>query len=348
MRIALIEPFFGGSHKRWSEDFRDFSGHEVHLFTSPGRHWKWRMHESGLNLAEAFNASPLTFDRILVSDMLDLTTFKAFAKPNGDPEYVLYFHENQLTYPWSGQDEDQITGRSRHYGWINYVSALAADQVWFNSEYHRNSFLEALPEFLNAYPDRRGLHRVVEIQKKARTVPLQLNLKKFDAHRPKEQGTNEIPVLLWNHRWEYDKNPEAFFEVLFRLRRDGLNFHLAVLGQNNRRYPPIFDRAKEELADCIVQWGPVDSMEEYASWLHKSDIIPVTSNQDFFGISAVEAMYCGVTPLLPKRLAFPEHIVGEEYFYDRDDELHERLKEWIQHPNKKPAPVQEQVLKYTY
>jgi glycosyltransferase involved in cell wall biosynthesis len=348
MRIALIEPFFGGSHKRWSEDYRDFSGHEVHLFTSPGRHWKWRMHESGINMAETFNASPLTFDRIMVSDMLDLTTFKAFAQPKGNPEYVLYFHENQLTYPWSSQDRDRKNGRSRHYGWINYVSALAADQVWFNSDYHRNSFLEALPVFLNAYPDRRGMHRVEEISKNSSTVPIQLNLKRFDALKPENPLKNEEPVLLWNHRWEYDKNPEAFFAACLRLRHDGIQFHLAVLGQNNRLYPPIFDKAKEKLTEHIIQWGPVDSFDEYASWLHRSDIIPVTSNQDFFGISAVEAMYCGVVPLLPNRLAFPEHIEGANYFYDTDEELYERLKEWILHPNKKPAPVREQVLKYTY
>ena len=37
-----------------------------------------------------------------------------------------------------------------------------------------------------------------------------------------------------------------------------------------------------------------------------SDILPITSNQDFFGGSIIEAMYCETTPLLPKRLTYPE------------------------------------------
>jgi len=36
--------------------------------------------------------------------------------------------------------------------------------------------------------------------------------------------------ILWNARWEHDKNPEQFFEVLFSLDEAGLPFRLAVLG----------------------------------------------------------------------------------------------------------------------
>ena len=28
---------------------------------------------------------------------------------------------------------------------------------------------------------------------------------------------NDCAVILWNHRWEYDKNPELFFTTLFDL-----------------------------------------------------------------------------------------------------------------------------------
>mgnify|MGYP000456988033 CR=1 FL=1 len=37
--------------------------------------------------------------------------------------------ENQITYPWSPQDEDVKYQRNNQYGFINYTSALAADQV---------------------------------------------------------------------------------------------------------------------------------------------------------------------------------------------------------------------------
>ncbi len=48
-------------------------------------------------------------------------------------------------------------------------------------------------------------------------------------------------------------------------------------------------------------------------------MLPVTSHQDFFGISVVEAVAAGVYPLLPYRLAFPEIIDSNrnsENFYN--------------------------------
>ena len=38
--------------------------------------------------------------------------------------------------------------------------------------------------------------------------------------------------------------------------------------------------------------------KEYAKWLWKADIIPVTSNQEFFGASVMEAIYCNTWPIL--------------------------------------------------
>ena len=40
----------------------------------------------------------------------------------------------------------------KHYGFINYSSALAADQVLFNSNYHKDSFIEELKLFLKKIP----------------------------------------------------------------------------------------------------------------------------------------------------------------------------------------------------
>jgi glycosyltransferase involved in cell wall biosynthesis len=346
LRVALIEPFYTGSHRRWAEDYRDFSGHQVDLYTAPGRHWKWRMHEAALSLAEEFCASGKSYDQIIVSDMLDLSTFKSFIGPQGQTSFVIYFHENQLTYPWSAQDRDRDRGGDRHYAWINYVSALAADEVWFNSDFHRTSFLEALRPFLKAYPDRRGMRRIEPLAQKSRTVSLKLNLSRLDEYDPIYRG--EEPLILWNHRWEYDKNPRAFFKALFQLSEEGIPFQLAVLGTRMARWPVIFDEAKEHLSEHIVQWGPVDRFRDYASWLHAADILPVTSKQDFFGISAVEAMYCNVVPLLPNRLAFPEHVPDARYLYDSDEELFDRLHTWLTEPTKKPAPARERVLRYSY
>jgi hypothetical protein len=73
----------------------------------------------------------------------------------------------------------------------------------------------------------------------------------------------------------------------------------------------------------------VDPYLTYYQWLWKSDIIVSTSNQDFFGISVVEAIHAACYPLLPKRLAFPEHIperLQATHLYLSREELHLKLE----------------------
>lgn len=331
LKILLVEPFFGGSHKQWAEGYKHYSKHQIEIVSLPARHWKWRMHGAAVTLAKE-SSKHQKVDVILVTDMLDLTTFKALLPSRfRDVPIVAYFHENQITYPWSPKDEDPKINRDNHYGFINYTTALCADAIWFNSDYHRTSFIEALPGFLKQFPDEHNLETIEEISAKSKVMSLGMDLKRFDKLKPENVPVHARATILWNHRWEYDKNPEKFFEALIEIQRRGWEFNLVVLGEGFRNSPPIFDSAKLELQDRILHWGFVESMEEYLSWLWQSDILAVTSNQDFFGGSVVEAMYCNVKPLLPKRLAYPEHIPKElhgSFFYD-DDDFVNRLQRWI-------------------
>lgn len=287
------------------------SKHKIEILSLPGRHWKWRMHGGAVSLAKQFELLDYKPDMILGTSMLDFSTFLGFTKEkSAGISTGIYFHENQLTYPWSPQDRDVKHKRDNHYAFINYTSAFVADRIFFNSEYHKDSFIGALPKFLNQFPDKQGKENVDLIQSKSEVLSLGMDLTRFDEFE--HQPINEEPVLLWNHRWEYDKNPEEFFETLLQLDGEGVEFGLIVLGEQNDVNPPIFDQSKSRLKDRIVHWGYVENFEEYARLLWKADILPVTSNQDFFGGSVVEAMYCGCSPLMPNRLAYPEHLTDQQ------------------------------------
>ncbi|MBT7118846.1 MAG: DUF3524 domain-containing protein, partial [Candidatus Marinimicrobia bacterium] len=229
MNILLIEPYFTGSHKQWAVGFAEHSKHDVRFLTMKGQFWKWRMHGGAVTMAREFNNLTWRPDLILATDMLDLSTFLALtkSKSNGIPT-AIYFHENQLSYPWSPKDRDIQNNRDTHYGFINYASALAADQVFFNSEFHMASFLDALPRFLRKFPDYRELDSVNVIRGKSHILHLGMDLRQFDNHR---KGHGDEPLILWNHRWEYDKNPTEFFNVLGKVREYGHNFKLAVMGE---------------------------------------------------------------------------------------------------------------------
>ncbi len=87
--------------------------------------------------------------------------------------------------------------------------------------------------------------------------------------------------------------------------------------------------AQQKLGARVVHCGYVEDFATYARWLWQADLLPVTSNQDFFGISVMQALYCNCYPLLPRRLAYPELIPAKfqaGHFYDNFDDLVDRLE----------------------
>lgn len=211
MKILILEPYFTGSHAAWAKGYQRYSQYHIEILCLSGQFLKWRMHGGAVTLVRMFRSQNFSPDLLMASDMLDLTTFLALTRHwIAEFPVVIYFHENQLSYPWSPDDRDVIQKRDKHYGFINYSSALAADAVFFNSQFH----------------------------------------------------------------------------------------------------------------------GFVKDFSQYAHWLYRADILPVTSNQDFFGASVVAAVYCGCFPILPKRLAYPEIFSLEFYpdnFYNNFDDLVKKL-----------------------
>jgi len=349
VKILLLEPYYGGSHRQWVDGWVQHSQHDIKVYTLPGSHWKWRLHGAAITFADRFMADNFIPDLILASDMLDFSSFLGLVKSKAAGiRTAIYFHENQLAYPWSPTDGDVKDRRDNHYKFINYTSALVADRVFFNSEYNRSSFLSALVPFLKAFPDHQNKHTVDLISTKSEVLSLGLDLQRFDQYA--KAHDNPVPVALWNHRWEYDKNPDLFFQVLFELQAEGLHFELILLGQSYKKSPTSFREAKATLGDKIIHYGYVDNFVEYASFLWKADILPVTSHQDFFGGSIVEAMYCGCLPLLPDRLAYPQHVRGMEAdtLYSDEQDFKNKLKALIvNHDTPKPN-IKKLIAKYDW
>jgi len=333
MKIVIIEPFLTGSHAAWAKEYAEHSSHDVGILGLEGRHWKWRMHGGAVTLARLFAEGAYKPDLIVATDMLDLTVFLALTKEmSADTPTAVYFHENQITYPWSERDRDLARDRDAHYCFINYSSALAADAVLFNSEYHLNAFLDSLEPFLSGFPDHHEIETVEAIRERSSVLPLGLDLGRFDRHRV-EPDPAQRPLLLWNHRWEYDKNPEEFFRAVTALDRQGLDFELAVMGESFDVEPAVFRETASRLGDRVLQLGYVESFAAYAAWLWKADILPVTSIHDFFGASVVQAIYCNSYPILPKRLAYPEHIPPDrhaDHLYDNFGDLVSMLGDRIE------------------
>lgn len=313
MQFALLESYYGGSHKTWADGYQRVSRHDIELITMPAQFWKWRMQGAAITFARLLESTP---DLILASGMIDLSIFRALTfRRLGDAPIALYLHENQLSYP-----QNKRQGHGWRYGFINYVSALCADAVYFNSEFHLKDFMAQLPRMLKNHRDYYELQTIDEIRAKSRVMAPGMDLHRFDAHRV-HASAEDAPLILWNHRWESDKDPEAFIGSMVELAADGYQFKLAITGERFGNIPEGFRQARSALGDRLIQLGYLDSFADYARLLWKSDYVVSTAWQEFFGMSICEAIYCGCLPILPDRLNYP-HLLPDELksacLYQRD------------------------------
>ena len=143
------------------------------------------------------------------------------------------------------------------------------------------------------------------------------------------------PVILWNGRWEYDKQPAAFFAALEALEARGVPFRLVVAGEHVDPRAPEFVAARARWAHRIVHWGFAPGRAAYAALLRQADVVVSTAIQEFFGIGVVEAMACGCAPVLPRRLNYPDLIppaLHGDCLYATPDELVAQLAAALARP----------------
>jgi len=300
MRILALEPYYGGSHQAFLEGWSQAGRHQWTILSLPAYKWKWRMRHAAVTFAVQVRpllAQGATWDLLFCSDMLNLAEFLGLApRAVRDLPSLIYFHENQLTYPVRVASE-----RDYQFAMTNMTSALAAHAVWFNSAYHRDSFLHALAALLSRMPDYQPFDAVTHIQAKAAVFPP--GVPRFAPRGPREPGPLRI---VWAARWEHDKNPEEFFDALEQLKNRQIPFRISVIGEQFREVPEVFARARPHFADHIDRWGYQQNRADYEAALLEADVFVSTAQHEFFGLSAVEATRAGAYPLVPKRLAYPE------------------------------------------
>lgn len=308
------------------------------------------MHGGAATLARQFLEQNLQPDLLLVTDMLDLTTFLALTRAQtAVTPTVLYMHENQLTYPLpsngrTGPMRRQQGERDHHYVFINYASMLAADKVLFNSQFHFDSWFTAVPNFLKHFPEYNELNSIELLRQKSEVLPVGVDFKRLAIENSRLASKNsQSPLILWNQRWEYDKNPEAFFQALYHIAAEKIPFTLALCGQQYGKQPAIFKEAMQKLEAHIIHNGHADAAT-YRQLLWQADITISTAVHEFFGISVLEAIYCQTFPILPNRLSYPELLPAPYHLqclYQNQPGLEQRLKWALAEPGKAQQTAQE-------
>lgn len=338
-RLLVLEPYHGGSHRAVLECLLPALGWRYDLLTLPARKWKWRMRGAAINLADETRrldaewrlehpagepgrgSARGRWDAVLASTFLDLAGFLGMTGRclAGVPG-VVYFHENQLVYPNRHTAEWDL-----QFPLTNITSALAADECWFNTRYNMDSFVGGITPFLRQFPDHLPTHVGERVAAKAHVLSPPFDPAPFDSVGIERGARCRI---VWPHRWEHDKDPDAFFAAVGALAREGLDFEVVVAGQDFAETRQRIATAAAGLGDRLVHLGEPSSREAYASLLASADVAVSTAVNEFFGLAMIEAAYAGCSPLVPDRLAYPE-IYPDEMRYGSAEALIARLRSLI-------------------
>ncbi|KAM7532994.1 hypothetical protein Aperf_G00000122939 [Anoplocephala perfoliata] len=393
--ILLVEAFNGGSHKQLISSLERLileKGKQACVITLPASKWHWRARTGALALAGLIPKNITGVYRVLFTSAVFSLPELLALRPDlaAIPRKYLYFHENQLAYPL----REGETKLDYQFAYIQVLSALVADVVLFNSAYNMHSFYERLPAFLTSglatppSPRVPDPQRLVETALKPKSAvlyflveppPLEVmfggslqDAVAKQAERIKARGKEPLSIL-WNHRWDYDKNPADFFRVIFELagidvaeeffdlgkntlrpsagdnnisskadsgplssEKTSPNFQLTVIGGSTQDIPRIFHMAEPLLTarGHVRSWGYLDSREAYWRALADCDVVVSTANHEFFGVSVAEAVSMGCIPLVPQRLAYPELVNAPICLYRTLAQMKKQLKRWIDAPDR--------------
>ena len=316
MKILALEPYLGGSHNAFLDGWAARSRHRWEVLSLAANKSSRRIWNATLWFAEEVArrlAAGERWDLILCSDMLNLAEFRGLVSEQIRAlPAVAYFIENQLTCPVRHETE-----RDWHHVFSNLTTALSTSRLWFNSAFHRDDFLNRLPEFMLQLPEEPPDDIIDRLAHKASVW--YTGIEPQPSRGPRPPGPMRI---LWVARWEHDKNPQTFFEALKVLKWHGAEFRVSVLGQQFLEHPPAFDWARQYFY----------YHRDYKDALAEADVGVSTADYEFWGLSIVEAIASGAFPILPDRLAYPEildlpnHPEAREFYYGGGvQELADRL-----------------------
>ncbi|MEH6581908.1 MAG: DUF3524 domain-containing protein [Halioglobus sp.] len=334
MNVLLLSAYAAKSHVHWQRCLVSmFADWQWQVLSLPPRHFSWRVRGNPLYWAlEEQAVLEGDYQLLIATSMVDLSTLRGLVPKLAAIPTVLYFHENQFAYPQGEKQQSLLEAQM-----VSLYSALAADTLLFNSQYNRDSFMAGCDALLKRLPDRVPAGIVSGLQGKTAVLPVPLPASTSEASTDEGFVWSDVTAtypsrplrLLWVGRFEYDKGPEGLWSILQLLEETGINFELAMVGQQFRSSPAIFDSIQSDFSHRLVQFGYLESAEEYGRTLDAADMVLSTALHEFQGIAVLEAVARGCLPVVPDRLAYPEIFPASYCYGSYPDDLEAEAREAV-------------------
>ncbi len=219
--ILAIEPFYGGMRRQMLQTIMRLSRHRWTLLKLPARRVERRLAASAKWFAELLGRLEMeNLDLLFTSEMLNLTELQRIVPRLARRPSIVYFHDNQTPTL-----EQVSTGP---LDMVNLNTAMAASEVWFNSQYHQDSFLEKTEALVGRIPEISGRNPVSELRSKSMVLPPPVDLGRIFAAASTGSMLYRDPRTLFVDLRGADV--KLLVDVLRRLEMRGEQFNVITVG----------------------------------------------------------------------------------------------------------------------
>lgn len=283
--ILALEPFYGGIRRAMLEAMIRCSRHRWTLLKLPPRRMERRLTTAAHWFAEQISRHwSGHVDLVFTSEAMNLADLYRRVPSLERKPSVVYFHSNQLP--------DVSVRQDTPADWVNVNTASAATEIWFNSLYHYNTFVDRLSAFVDRHPEFSRGDPVVAITNKAQLMypPMDMTLVNAAA-RGVGPGRDRRTIFADTR----DADAGLLSRALLQALRHGEPFRLVTVG-------PV-EGLDPELPRLTL--GENDEISHAQAMAH-AGIVLSTKMEATCDHHVIRSIAAGCWPVLPEKGFYPE------------------------------------------
>jgi hypothetical protein len=266
-------------------------------------------------------------DILFTSEAMNLASLYRLMPRLAKQPSVVYFHENQIFHPQapvrrgpkSPEDDDSFflgsggavappaviprmaaaaASREVDLELVNLNTATAATEIWFNSDYHHQTFLAQAAKLVGRHPEISSRNPMPDVTIKSQVMPPPIDLNLV----PHVQTTNTIPL----------RDPRAIFVDTRDANVPLLNSALTRLTQRGEKFRLITVGPIEDLSDAWPRRTVSESQDvAHVLGLLESAVVLSVRPTASFDLQVIRGLQAGCRPVLPDRGIYPDLIPEE-------------------------------------